>query len=320
MAIEFRCQRCQKLLRVGDDDEGRQALCPDCGAIMPVPARGSVLPDDRAGAAAGSGPFGAAVRQSAASADGENPYASPSAPAYEAPALAVPPGAITPSIIDLGDVFHRSWEIFKTQWPMCAAVAFIVVLLNLTAAVFTGVLTSLTASATGDPAATLLVRILCEVASWAFNTWIGIGELVFFLKTARGQRASVGDIFAGGPWFVNVLAASLLVGLAVLVGLAFCIVPGVILALMFSQYYYLIIDRNLGPVDALSMSAQITRGNKLTLFAIGLVVFAFALFTCGLGLVLLIPFVPLAYAVIYLAMTGQPTAADAALGYQPVPY
>jgi hypothetical protein len=41
MAIEFRCARCGKLLRIGDDAAGRQARCPECGAISSVPAVGT---------------------------------------------------------------------------------------------------------------------------------------------------------------------------------------------------------------------------------------------------------------------------------------
>jgi ribosomal protein S27E len=44
MAIEFRCTQCHKLLRIGDDAAGKQAKCPECGAILPVPAAGAALP------------------------------------------------------------------------------------------------------------------------------------------------------------------------------------------------------------------------------------------------------------------------------------
>jgi len=45
MAIEFRCAQCGKLLRIGDDAVGKQARCPECGAISSVPAPGT-LPRD----------------------------------------------------------------------------------------------------------------------------------------------------------------------------------------------------------------------------------------------------------------------------------
>jgi len=38
MAIEFRCGPCGRLLRTGDDTAGKQAQCPECGALTRVPA------------------------------------------------------------------------------------------------------------------------------------------------------------------------------------------------------------------------------------------------------------------------------------------
>lgn len=38
MAIEFRCNECQQLLRVPDDSAGKNARCPKCQALMAVPA------------------------------------------------------------------------------------------------------------------------------------------------------------------------------------------------------------------------------------------------------------------------------------------
>jgi len=44
MAIEFRCRSCGKLLRVADAAAGRQARCPACGELGPVPAADAPQP------------------------------------------------------------------------------------------------------------------------------------------------------------------------------------------------------------------------------------------------------------------------------------
>lgn len=38
MPIEFYCTECRCLLRTGDETAGKQARCPECGAIVPIPA------------------------------------------------------------------------------------------------------------------------------------------------------------------------------------------------------------------------------------------------------------------------------------------
>ncbi len=44
-AIEFRCASCGKLLKVGGDSVGRQAKCPACGSVQPVPPPASGTAD-----------------------------------------------------------------------------------------------------------------------------------------------------------------------------------------------------------------------------------------------------------------------------------
>jgi phage FluMu protein Com len=54
MPIEFRCSKCGKLLRTGDDTAGRQAQCPECGTIGTVP---SPTPPDEGGLPGPGYPF-----------------------------------------------------------------------------------------------------------------------------------------------------------------------------------------------------------------------------------------------------------------------
>ena len=45
MPIEFRCTRCDKLLRTPDDAAGKQAKCPECGAILAIPSAAGAPPE-----------------------------------------------------------------------------------------------------------------------------------------------------------------------------------------------------------------------------------------------------------------------------------
>ena len=105
--------------------------------------------------------------------------------------------------------------------------------------------------------------------------------------------------------------ANILVQILVNIGMFLLVVPGIILALMFSQFHFLIIDRRVGVIDSLSLSNQITKGNKLTLLLIYLVagigMGLFCTVTFGLGYLVALPFMVLLGCVIYLTMTGQPT-------------
>jgi len=80
MPIEFRCTGCQRTLRTPDDSVGKQARCPECGAIV-------VVPQPQGVAAAPSAP--GSETPPGFSGPAENPYRSPSGYAFQGPS-AVP--------------------------------------------------------------------------------------------------------------------------------------------------------------------------------------------------------------------------------------
>jgi uncharacterized membrane protein/phage FluMu protein Com len=316
MAIEFRCTKCNKLLRTADDTAGKHAKCPECGEILLIPAAGASAPTPAAGGSAppppnspsGDSPFGAGAAPQYQP-DTGNPYQSPS-PFAPLPSMAAGAGEIRPTIIDLSDVMGRAWTIFKQEWAMCLGVLVVGNLCSFGAGIVLGIIPQVIGAITRDNDIAAIFAVLANITNQIFAVWIGIGQARIFLKIARGQQANMGELFSGGPYFLPILGASILFGLMVFFGLLLLIVPGIILSLMFSQYYYLIIDRNLGVMDSLNTAKEISNGNKLTLFLIGLVCFGItivAAIPCLLGWLVAFPYFALFYPVIYLSMTGQPT-------------
>ncbi len=290
MPIEFRCTQCNKLLRTPDDTAGKQAKCPECGALMTVPAI----------------PAGAAVAAI--------PPAQPPPPPDEYVAAAdqppTPPGELGHNLIDFADIFARTWTIFKGQWGMCIAAWLLVAVLSFVVASTLNFGVELIGMKLDNELLGAGLSFLGSIAGMLFSSWLGIGMYIFFLKIARGQNPTIGDIFTGGPYFLTYILAMILFILMFYFGLVLCIVPGIIVSLMFSQFYFLIIDRNAGVIDSLSLSKDLMAGNKLMLFAIylvgGLVGMVLVLITCGLGLFVVGPYLALMPIVIYLTITGQP--------------
>jgi hypothetical protein len=91
MSIEFRCSQCGKLLRTDDGTTGRQAQCPECGAVSTVPPSSMASSEPSASPFApqeGANPFGASPVADAGNTD--NPYQAPVSPTY------LPPGQVDP--------------------------------------------------------------------------------------------------------------------------------------------------------------------------------------------------------------------------------
>jgi uncharacterized membrane protein/DNA-directed RNA polymerase subunit RPC12/RpoP len=352
MSIEFRCTQCNKLLRTGDDTAGKQAKCPECGAVVDIPARGGVgssaggpppsslppsslppssLPPSSLPPASlppsgppppGSppsspfeptrSPFAPGGPMPEGGTDAQNPYRSPGAYGGPLPSYGQPAGAFAPTTIEMEDIFSRTWIIFKQQWGPCLLAMIVVWAISLAFNMVFSFGLNFAAGLSRDQAIILVSNVASYLITNLFSIWLGIGLALYFLRIARGQRAELSELFAGGPYFLRTLGATILVILAVLAGWILCIVPGIIFSLMLSQFYYLILDRNVGVIDSLSISKDIMNGNKMTLFLIGLiggvVGILIVVFTCTVGLLVVIPFFALLRAVIYLAITGQPTA------------
>lgn len=321
MPIEFRCTQCNRLLRTGDETAGKKAKCPECGAIVTIPAPGA--PAEAAGPPAGAdapSPFAPIEPPPSAAAtpfgpgaapDAENPYASPADYTLGAPAYTAAPGAIVPTRIDAGDVLGRAWTIYKDQMLMCIGGVLIVGILNWLVGQIVNVGSTVVGELAGEQEVALAFSMLGSFAAQLFALWLNIGLKLLLLNIARGRTASLGHLFQGGPYFLTALVATILVFLINLAGLMLLIIPGIIFALMLSQYLYLIVDRNVGIIESLELSRRITYGNKLTIFVIGLLATALVvlgLLMCCVGVIFTGPLVSLMSAVAYLAMTGQPTA------------
>ncbi|MBW2522825.1 MAG: hypothetical protein JRI23_01555 [Deltaproteobacteria bacterium] len=137
------------------------------------------------------------------------------------------------------------------------------------------------------------------------------GMTLMCLKIARGEPYEFGDIFKGGPYFGGILAANFLIGLGVVFGLIFLIIPGIYLALAWSLTVPVMVDREIGPIEAMKESWRLTVGQKGNIFLFGLLMVGIAilgLLACCIGILVVGPIGQIAWVYIYLRISGQRTA------------
>jgi hypothetical protein len=115
------------------------------------------------------------------------------------------------------------------------------------------------------------LAFLFGLASIVVGQVLGIGYTRISIKFADGLTPELADLWSGYPLFFKYLFTSLLYGIMVAVGLILLIVPGIILAVRYGLCTYLVVDRGLGPMDALRTSAELTQGSRWSLFLLGLV-------------------------------------------------
>lgn len=126
-----------------------------------------------------------------------------------------------------------------------------------------------------------------------------------FLRAARGEAVRVSDMFEVFKNYLNALLANIIVGLVIIIGLCFCIVPGIILACKLAFVPYLIVDRKMEVTDAIRDSWNMTTGHAVTVFLIGFLavpIFIAGFIVCCVGMVVSSIWVKLAFAYIYFAV------------------
>jgi uncharacterized membrane protein len=146
------------------------------------------------------------------------------------------------------------------------------------------------------------------VAQLVLNTWFSIGVIRVSLAAARREEFSFGTLFSGADVLVPTLVSTLLVSAVVLLGTIALVIPGVIASLAFTFSSYLVIDRRADALESLSIGARLTRGQRLRILwlstACGIAVLI-GILALGIGALVALPLVQLAYAHAYVTVLGD---------------
>lgn len=137
---------------------------------------------------------------------------------------------------------------------------------------------------------------------WVVQVVINIGLVKIALKFYDHKKADFADLYDHYPLFLNYFLGSVLTGFIVMIGLILLIIPGIIFSIRLQFVSYLIIDRNLGPVEAVKKSWNMTKNHIWDLFLFGLViglVNVLGFLALGIGLLWTIPTTSLATAFVY---------------------
>jgi len=137
---------------------------------------------------------------------------------------------------------------------------------------------------------------------------VELGFLKIALNFYDNEKSKISDIFLTYPLFLKYLGGLILYSLIVLLGLILLVIPGIIWSIKFQFFPCFIVDKKIGPLEALKRSSKITRGSKWNLFLFGLLVMlinlAGTLFFI-VGLLFTIPVTMLAYIFVYRKLLSQ---------------
>lgn len=131
---------------------------------------------------------------------------------------------------------------------------------------------------------------------------------IFWLRLVRGQQVDFSHLKALKSAAIPLILGMLLNGFGVMGGVILLVIPGYILMFGWMFWSLVIIDKNLGAVDALKASWRLTNGHKLNLFLLMLLlglVNMVGMLACGVGMLVTAP-LTLGAMVCYYDAVAQP--------------
>jgi hypothetical protein len=100
------------------------------------------------------------------------------------------------------------------------------------------------------------------------SIFLTLGAVRYGHRLLNGEKPPISDLFSQGDKLLSGIGASILYFLMVIVGLLLLIIPGIIVALRFGLFQQAIVEKQLGAIDALKYSWNLTRENGLSLFCL----------------------------------------------------
>jgi hypothetical protein len=163
----------------------------------------------------------------------------------------------------LTGVLGEAWRIYRAHTAHLLAIAFGFYIVT---AVIVGLL-YLTGSFVG-----LLLSDIVEL----FATFLLQATLIKAVQDVRDGRAdlSIGaTVSSAWPYILPVAAASILAGIAIVVGFILIIIPGLILITIWAVIIPVIVLERSGPIASFGRSQQLVRGNAWPVFGTLVVLF-----------------------------------------------
>jgi len=173
---------------------------------------------------------------------------------------------VTEHKFSIKEALRVGWEATKKDFKFFFGVLGIVFLIILIAALI-------------DPTRVVVI-IVAAIA-------IILGLILISLRYHDKKHVRRLDFFRVHKIFLTFLLSAIVYHLIVIIGLLLFIIPGIIWAIQFKFYGHFIVDKGIGPIEALKLSSRLTKGVKWDLFwfnviLIGILIAGILMFLIGL--------------------------------------
>jgi len=149
--------------------------------------------------------------------------------------------------------------------------------------------------------------LIGNILVWVLNVVIDMGIIRITLKFVDLEKPVFSDLFHGSS-LINYILASIISGTIIVIGIVLFVIPGIVFALRLQFAKYLVIDKEMGPVDAIQKSWNITKGITWNLFLLTLLLILINILgfiALLVGLFITVPLTMVANAFVYRRLLSQ---------------
>lgn len=154
----------------------------------------------------------------------------------------------------------------------------------------------------------IAIALLFAVAFFLLGSIVEVGYARFNMNLIDGKYAGLDDLFAYFRNWKTLVAANFLRSLYVFVWSLLCVIPGIIASYSYAMVPYIMADNpEMKASEALEASKKMMDGNKMRLFCLTFSFIGWAIlcvFTCGIGGIVLTPYVEATMADFYREISG----------------
>jgi len=223
----------------------------------------------------------------------------PPPPPPPPPSAAPPPSAGGAASFSVGNAVSYGWTAYwKNIGPLLVITIVIIAV-------------QLVINFVGQVSGNFFLSLILSILGWVVSMILSMGLIRAALAVVRGETPEVAMLFETEGLGSYIIAA-IIFGVCFGIGLILCIIPGIIIGIIWMFYGFLIVENpSLGPTDALKKSQEMTKGRIGELFVFGLALFGINLvgaILCGVGLLFTYGITAIAVAYAYRTLKGEPVA------------
>ncbi len=186
--------------------------------------------------------------------------------------------------IEIGKAIGFGWDSIKKDFWYFIALAVVYMFLN-----------SILSKTTNH-----LINL--DILGIFVGAWLTAGLTRIALDYYGGEKPPFETLFTQIKYFWRILGGQILVGLIVAAGLILLIVPGIYWGLKYQFTTNIIVDKDLGILEAMGKSGELTKGIKLQLLLFDLALVGIMILgglALGVGILVAFPIVYLAGIYVY---------------------